>query len=164
MAKKQNNNKNLILGVCAIIAIFVVVVTAILLSAKVITLNPTINDAYFISDDTKYVLNLSNSDSDTEYAPSKTHIVYLHSNDEITSMKAYYEYPNETTAKTAYETIKDSDEFKNTDLSIDGKYIIATYAKENYSGISFSEIRSQLEFMEITQNASSNNTDTEESE
>ncbi|MBQ2174957.1 MAG: hypothetical protein II453_07820, partial [Alphaproteobacteria bacterium] len=83
--KAKKDNKNLIIGICAAIAVVLVVVVAVMLVSKGST---QLGDSYFVTDDTKYVLNLDTNyvDEEEEYAPLKTHIVYFRSGDKITGM------------------------------------------------------------------------------
>ena len=152
MAKK--NNKNLILCICGAVAAVIVIVVVIILSATEVINHPTLNDAYFVSDGSKLVLNMENdkTEEDEEYTPLKTHIVYFYSGENITGVKNYYEYADEATAKSAYETMKTLDEFKDADLSIDGKFVIYKSPEKDYTGLTTSETREQIEFLEVLQN------------
>ena len=149
--KAKKDNKNLIIGICAAIAVVLVVVVAVMLVSKGST---QLGDSYFVTDDTKYVLNLDTNyvDEEEEYAPLKTHIVYFRSGDKITGMKSYYEYANDNDAKAAYDMLKSIEEYKNANLSTEGKYIVITASEEEYANLTPSEVEEQIEFMEMLQN------------
>ncbi len=148
---KKPNNKNLAIGICAIIAIIIIIITVVLT-----TRNNTLNDSYFVSDDTKYVLTLDSSDvsmEDPTYDPIKTHLVYTYSGDEITGLKAYYEYADNATAKVAAEYLKQNyDSDTQNKVTTDGKYVIFVASEEEYEDLTASDVKQQIEFMEVIKN------------
>ena len=151
MANKAKNNKNLIIGICAAILVVVVVVVAIVLATR--GGSTQLSDSYFVSDDTKYVLTLETNDSEEEYAPAKTHMVYFYSEDDVTGMKAYYEFADEAAAKAAFDYYKEAMEGEDyEDISIDGKYIVITSKESAYEGLTASDVKQQIEFMEMLKN------------
>lgn len=152
--KAKKDNKNLLLGICATVAIILVVVIAVVLATHS---TETINDAYFVSDDTKYVLTLPSDiaeEADEDYAPVKTHMVYKYSGDDITDVKMYYEYEDSARAKAAYDAASKEEEaseiFKNA--SLNGKYIIITTDKSEYENLKASDIKKQIELYEMFKN------------
>ena len=164
MAKQtKENKKNLIIGLCIAAAVILLIVVTILL---VLRNNQTLNDSYFVSDDTKYVLTLNTEDvsmDDEQYNPIKTHLVYTYSGDNITGLKAYYEYKDNDTAKLAADYLKESyveEEAKNQ-ISIDGKYVIFTASEEEYKDLTASDVKQQIELMELIKNMG-NGDETEE--
>ncbi len=158
MAEKTSiNKKPIIIGVCVAI-VLIIAITIIILTTQ----NKSINDSFFVSDRTKYVLTLGEDDvsmNDEKYNPVKTHLVYYYSGDNITDLKAYYQYPDETSAKAAYDYFKSNTEdgtFK--DITINGNYVILTAVNSEYENLSASDVKNQIEY--ITK--SSNNTDASE--
>lgn len=150
--KAKKNNKNLIIGICASILIIAVIVVAAIFATKGTN---TLNDAYFVSTDTRYVLT-EEGDGDgfegTEYVPIKTHLVYESSNDKVTSAVNYVEFENESIAKAALQALEE--ELKEYDLNKDlgiesmstnGKYLVITIAKDQYEGTTLSEIKTFYE-------------------
>ena len=166
MAKKakKKDNKNLIIGICvAVVAVVAIVVAAVIAANGV----KKLDDSYFVSDDTKYVLTMESGDYATEEdenTPSKTHVVYTYSGDEITGMTTYAEYTDEATAKSAYDIYKDSDQEGIKNLTLNGKYIIAEMSEDYYANITASEVKSQIEFMEMLKNMDTSDYETVEVE
>ena len=162
MAEKKStkNNKNMIIGCC----VAAVAVIAIIIAVIVINANKGLSDAYFVSDGSKYVLTMDademDLDGEEEFAPVKTHIVYTYSGDEITGMKAYYEFADEATAKKAFDYYNDADsseEFK--EVALDGKYVILTANESDYENLTASDVKQQIEFMEMLKNVDLEDTD-----
>ncbi len=156
MAKKtKKNNKNLIIGICTAAVAVVAIVIAIIFIIK--GSGPTLNDDYFKSDDTKYVMTI-NADSseidedDDDYPPVKTHFVYTYSGDKITGLKTYVEYSDASTAEKAFKALKDSDEEEAKNAELNGKYIIVTNDESEYEDLTPSDVKEQIEFYEKIQN------------
>ena len=154
MAKKaKKDNKNLIIGgVCAAVVVVVVIIVAAVLAMG----GNKINDDYFVSDGSKYVLTVDSSEydydeEDAAYVPIKTHLVYNYSGDEITGLKTYAEYADEAAAKTAYQAMKDAGE-DLTGVEINGKYLVQTATPDQYEGVTASDVKQQIELMESLQN------------
>ena len=59
--KAKKNNKNLIIGICAGVLVIAVVIVAVIFATK-----SSLNDAYFVSDDSKYVLTVDRDILETE--------------------------------------------------------------------------------------------------
>ena len=149
MAKEaKKDNKNIIIGACVAIVAVAIIVIAIVFGVNG---KPALNDAYFVSDNTKYVLTLDSEDTEDETAPVKTHIVYFYSDDEVTGAKYYYEFKDADSAKAALETIQNSLEDANA-ASVDGKYIIIVADESEYKDVTASEVKEQIEFMETLKN------------
>ena len=146
---KKKNNKNLIIGICAGVLVIVVIVVAIIFATKGVT---TLNDAYFVSDDSKYVLTVNSDELDeekTEITPIKTHLVYYYSGDAITGMITYMEFANEATAKSAIEAYKSIDQTGVKSIYTNGKYIVVEMTEDQYAGVTASDVKQQIEFMEM---------------
>lgn len=152
-AKNKGGNKNIIIGACCAVVVVVIIIVAIVLAT---TGGGGLNDSYFVSDGSKYVLTVESEDmvideDEEAYAPVKTHLVYTYSGDEITGLKAYYEYADAASAKAAYDYILSSGE-ETGEVAIDGKYVIITAAPEEYEGLTASDVKQQVEFMEMMKN------------
>ena len=166
--KAQKTNKNLIIGICAAVAAVVVIVVAVVLLNK----GSTIDDSYFVSDGTKYVLtvDLSDSTTDTEdedenYAPEKMHSVYTYEGDTVTGLKTYYEYSDAASAKAAYDAmlaeISDGNESELGSIEVTGKYLVIIADAEDYADMTVSDVKEQIEFMEMLQNMNLDDNDTD---
>ncbi len=141
MTSKLTSRQYLIYGVCAAGAIvFIAVITWVTLSF----LNqPTVTDDFFVSDDTKTTIDISSTDKNTT-SDHQTRTVYEYDdNDNVISMKTYFEYADEAASSTAYASLKDQPEFKNSELK--GKYIIVTADESQFKGLTASDIRQQAE-------------------
>ncbi|MBQ3353165.1 hypothetical protein IJG89_02365 [Candidatus Saccharibacteria bacterium] len=145
MANTTKNNKGLIIGVCAAVVAIIAIIVGIVLANN----HPVLNDDYFVSDDTKYVISMDGDEitADDEYSPVKTHMVYFYSGDEITGLKMYYEFADEATAKAAYETYRDELPAEYTDIYVDGKYLVLTANASQYEGTSADDIKQTVEFL-----------------
>ena len=158
MPEEAKRNRNPIILICAAVAVVVLIAVVVVLSLS----NKKIDDNYFVDDNTKYVLTL---DSDQilgldsgEYAPEKTHTVFYYSNNEVTSLKLFYAYENEDTAKKAYEYIKGANEGGFTEIKLEGKYIAITTDEALYKGMTVDDVKQQIEFMEMLQKINSGET------
>ena len=131
---KKKNNKNLIIGICAGVLVIAVVVVAIIFATKGTT--PAINDAYFVSDGTKYVITLDEDEiesEDEEATPVKTHIVYTHASESgIASM------------------------------STNGKYLVIVATEDQYADTTVSEVKQYVEMLDTMKNAGTNDAEDED--
>jgi len=156
-SKKKNNKNFLFVGICAAVATAVVIIAAILIA----NYNNTLDDSFFVSDNSKYVLALEPNDisfEDTEYNPIKAYYVYFYSGDKITGLKAYLEYTDNTAAKAAANYFKEnySDDSTNN-IAINNKYVIFSAPEEEYQSLTTASVKEQIELLESIKNA-----DTEE--
>lgn len=133
-------NKKLTYGIIA--GAVIAVIIAIIVAVFVIS-NKKIDDSFFVSDDTKYVLNTE----DNSYGAVKNHIVvFYNKNDEITSAEAYLEFVNEANAKEAYSSLEeyynqdDMKEYK-PNYRLEGKYIVNKYKESDYEGMAASQMK-----------------------
>ena len=166
MAKKKDN-KSLIMAICGVVAAIVLVVVI----AVVVMTKKGIDESFFVSDDTKYVLSLDVNnammDIDTdEYVPEKAYLIYFYSGDEVTGLKMYYKYADNATAKKAAETLNgqksESDEIEKVEA--DGDYVIITAGKTTYEGMTAEDAKQQVEFMEMLQNMNFDDSESEDDE
>ena len=146
--KSTNNNKNIIIGICVAVVVIAVVAVAIFFATR----GPQLNDSYFVSDNTKYVVTVDDSASSSDGAPVKTHYVYTYSGDKITGATIYLEFTNEATAKTALDAVKEESEGVAKSVSVNGKYIVAEMTEDQYSDMTLSEIKAAFEESEDTDN------------
>lgn len=154
MANSNNskNNKPIIIGsIIAIVLIALIVILIILFNNNVI--NGGLNDSYFSSDGSKYVITSTGSDifpeKDDEYVPVKIHRVYYYSGDDITGLKIYYEFENGETAKLAYNQISERDRTMYEAINLDGVYVILTAKPVEYEDISVYDVQTQIEFNKL---------------
>lgn len=103
---------------------------------------PPVNDEYFVTDDTKYVVDLSPTGNSTSV---KTHVVYTYDGDTVTGMKTYFEYADEESAERALESVKNLVEFANSQVELEGRYIVATANEDQYKGLTASDVKQQTE-------------------
>lgn len=151
MAKNERNNKNLAVGICSALVVLVVVIMVVVLAV-----NGTkgLDDSYFVSDDSKYVLTVDSdmieaSEDEEEYVPVKTHYVYTVADDKITGLKTYYEYNNGDDAKAAFDFLKSKDDSINIELN--GKYVILTAPESEYEDDTPSDVKQRFEFINMMQ-------------
>ena len=151
MAENRKPNKNLIIGVCAVLVIAAV---AIVLAIIFINKNKNgVNDSYFVSDNTKYVLSLDmEEDSEEEYLPLKTHAVYFYKGNQITDLKTYLEYKDASSAKEAYDHVKENDGASYKEIYVDGKYIVLVSNETEYENTTASDVKEQIDFIESLKN------------
>ena len=161
MAKQSKDNKNLILGICAAVAVVVVVVV---LAVVLINKGNSINDDYFKSDDTKYVLTMETGATGDEETPEpvKAHEVYTYEGDKITSLKTYYEYADADAAKTAFDKAGDEyDKESYESIELNGKYIVLTAKADQYENLKAADIKANIELMEQLKNLGDGNDEEE---
>ena len=160
--KAKKNNKNLIIGICAGVLVIAVVIVAVIFATK-----SSLNDAYFVSDDSKYVLTVDRDmleTEDKENSPIKTHIVYYYSGDAITGVTTYMEFDNDATAKAALDLYKNADQTGVKSLKTDGKYLVVEMTEDQYKDLTASDVKQQVEFMEMLKKSGTNNPDSENEE
>lgn len=151
MVKKaqRKNNSMLIGGICLALVVVAIVVVAIVMMNK-----SKLNDSYFVSDGSKYVFTMETTGERDETMPVKTHVVYTYTDDTITGMKTYAEYANAGEAKKAYDLYVSSEgtPVEMSRYSLDGKYVILDADKSEYEDLKASDVKQQIEFMEMLKN------------
>ena len=150
MANKKSNNKGLIIGICSAVVVVVIIIVAVLVATNANKLN----DSYFVSDGSKYVLTLESDEAliaEDDSQPVKTHIVYTYSGDEITGAKTYEEYKDAASAQKAYDAYKEAGE-DMSNVAVDGKYLIITATPDQYEGVTATDVKQQIEFIESLKN------------
>ena len=149
----SGSHRPLIYGACAGGALLLIIIIVIIVAASH---QPIINDDFFISDDTKTTIDISSTGGDST-SDHQTRTVYEYDgNDNVISMKTYFEYSDADAAATAYASLKDQFEFKSSTLQ--GKYIIVTADESQFKGLTASDIRQQAEAIrayQAQQNSSS---------
>lgn len=138
----KKDNKKLIYIIAGAVAAVALIVAIILIVS-----NKGIDDSYFVSTDTKYVLTTE----DNSYGATKRHMVVEYTKeDKITKMEEYIEFDSNKTAKEVYDEMEeyynqdDMKEYK-PDYRINGKYIINTYDESEYAEMSASDVKQILE-------------------
>ena len=160
--KAKKNNKNLIIGICTGVLIIAIIIVAVIFATK-----SSLNDSYFVSDGSKYVLTVDRDmleTEDKENSPIKTHIVYYYSGDAITGVTTYMEFDNDTTAKAALDLYKNADQTGVKSLKTDGKYLVVEMTEDQYKDLTASDVKQQVEFMEMLKKSGTNNPDSENEE
>lgn len=161
----RKNNTGMIVGICCVI----VAVIVIIIAAVAISSNSGLNDSYFKSDGSKYVLTINQDEMTTSegeeanYTPKKTHIVYEYKDDTITGVKVYYEYADNETATKALDYIKENQGTESyKELTTNGKYVVITMNESDYEGVTASDVKSQIEAYEALKNTNLDDITTDE--
>lgn len=167
--KSTKNNKNLIAGICVAVAAVVAIVAIVL----AVVLNRGVDDSYFVSDDKKYVLTMEGDvlgavEEEDIPAPVKTHMVYDYAGDEITGFRVYYEYEDKDAAKKAHdkfvELAAESEDNEFGEISLDGKYVVFTASEDDYKDLTASDVKEQIEYMEMLKGMNFDDIDTSDVE
>ncbi|MBP5512706.1 hypothetical protein J6X73_00875 [Candidatus Saccharibacteria bacterium] len=145
-AVKSNASKFAIFGIAVVAIIAVVIAVVVAFNAS-----PAINDAYFVSDGSKYVLNIENEDD--EDGAVAVHIVYYYSGNTVTDAKSFYEFADEATAKAAFEELKAANE-EASSYALNGKYVVISADKEDIKDMTAEDVKAQIEFYESLKNLS----------
>ena len=135
---------------CIALMVVVTGITIVLLYA----LTPrTVDDSYFISDESKDVITLEVDKANSATTDLLcTHIVYIYENDRVKSLKTYYEYENNELASQALENIKEIN--KNAaDVYLDNKYIVVVSQEKQYENLNPSDIKQQAEAIKAFQDS-----------
>ena len=147
---KEKDNKNLIINTCIILIVIVAIIaTAIVM---LIIKGNTPSEEFFVSDGTKYVINLkgeeSSSEEDDDYQAQEVHIVYYYSGEDITGIKTYYEYSTEAKAMAAFNYYTEvlSEDYDN--IEINDKYVILTSNESDYKNKTTYDVEQQIKFIE----------------
>ena len=147
---KNNPNKNIIIGVCIAAITVVIIAVAVFFATK----KPQITDAYFVTDNTKYVETSTAEEigisGDTTNAPLKIHLVYIHDGDKITSITSYAVFANEAAAKAALDDYKEEVKEISKSVYVNGKYIVAEMKDEQFKGLTITDLQeSKIEEPEV---------------
>lgn len=143
--------------------ILLVSICAAIIVIIILNLNQsTMEENYFTSDDTKTTITLTPDNSSNTSNLINTHLVYTYNKDNnVSSLKTYFEYSDTETAKTAYESSKDQPEFKNAELK--DKFIIVTADENQYKGLTANDIHQQADALKSFQSKSKSETESPES-
>ena len=141
---KKDNKSVIVGGIC-----IAMVIIAIIIVAAVVAINTNkLGDSYFVSDNNKYVLTMEydgSEEEDNAYAPLKSHLVYAYSGDEITGVKAYYEFADEATAKKAYDFYSENNDGAYKSVALEGKYVILEANESVYEDMSASDVKTYID-------------------
>ena len=129
--------------------LFVVACTAVVVVIVIVLValfgTPKIEDSYFVSDENKDVITLEVSKADAATTNLiQTHIVYTYADDQITSLKTYYEYENNELASQAFENTKSINQNAES-VDLNDKYIVVTAKSDQYKSLTPSDIKQQAE-------------------
>ncbi len=138
--RKRVINFKTLFSVSIVVLLIAVVTTLIIMNS-----NPTYNDDYFKSDDTKIVLYLGEGQSDDENEPIKTYIVYYYSGDKITGVKQFYQFKSEEIAKNFSKGINVDEMDWVNDIRVSGPYMIFELTSDQYEGTTVTELRETIE-------------------
>ena len=145
--KKDQKKRNIIIACVAAAIVIIAIIVAI-----VINKNALNNGSFFVSDGSKLVIPLKSGDrissDEDEPAPQKTYFVYYYKDNDITDLKVYQEYANDSVAKEAYSYYKNNLSPYLKDISIDGKHVIVTHLPEEYEGITADDVRMTIKYNE----------------
>lgn len=143
-----NASKFAIFGV--ILATIVVVIIGAIIAINFT--KPVVDESLFVSDGTKYVVNIKNTEAE-DGDPITAHIIYYYKDDTVTGAESYYEFASEEAAKAAYEELKQADDDARVDsYSLKGKYVIIKSTSDAVKNITVDAVRSQAIFYESIQN------------
>lgn len=155
--KSKKFNKNLLIAIIGIVVAVIVVVVLVLIRNN----SAELSESWFKSDGSKLVLTIESDPdmvSENEQTPINSHLVYFYSGETITSLKVYYQYENPVKAKTAYEVLHESNNGQYKDVLLDGRYVILVAVESEYEHLKSSDVKQQIDFMEMM-NASSSSTE-----
>lgn len=149
---KTNETKtNLIMAICAIVLVLVLIVISVVMASR-----NQLGDSYFVSDGSKYVLNIAYDDAlveEGQSSPVSLHVVYYYSGNDITGVKEYYEFADEATAKTALEFFTQSENNSYKAIEQSGKYVIVTINEADYEGLTAEIVKQNIEAFEAAANS-----------
>ena len=147
---KKGSNKNTIIG----IIVGILVVAAVCVGIFFLVKNQSsVSTNYFVTDDTKYVLELEGNMiamESEDNVPVKYYQVFTYSDETVTGMKIYYEYKDHAAAEAAYEEISRvyGENEEVAEIVVDGKYVVLTAAESEYSEMSVEEVKQYIDFMQ----------------
>ncbi|MBR3143685.1 hypothetical protein IKF12_00565 [Candidatus Saccharibacteria bacterium] len=135
-----------------IICLVAIVASLLVIIVAVMAINFGGGNNLFVSDGTKYVLNIT-ADEDNDENVVATHQIFYYKDDEITGVKTYYEFANASDAKAEYDAIQELlDDEEKSAYKLDGKYIVVTSPEEEYADMTASDVKSYIELYEKIQN------------
>lgn len=127
----------------ALVALIVVVMLILMF-----TQNEKIDSSYFHDDENKIVLTMDKDMSvldDSPWESGIVHVVYYHDGSKITNVRAFYEYPDEETAKIAASKLE-SGEYADS-MKLNGRFIIFQIKKSQYENMTVEELRENIELL-----------------
>lgn len=145
MAKRTSQGKYILITTVAVIVALVAIVIGVVVSQ-----GPTLDDDYFVSDETKLVMSLNKDMAAFEegpYEPDVTHLVYFYSGDTVTGMQIYFEYDSEEEARLAYGNINMKDKDFATTKRLNGRYVVFDAVRVRYEGLTVEQVQKNIENM-----------------
>ena len=153
--EKKKLNKNLLIAIIGVVAAAVTVLVLVLVLGRG---GGELNENWFKSDGYKLVLTIESDPTmvaENEQTPINSHLVYTYSGETVTGLKVYYQYENPVKAKTAYETLYDSNNGQYKDVLLDGRYVVLVAVDSEYEHLKASDVKQQIDFMEMMKTTSS---------
>lgn len=145
-AKKFFDKKTVLAAIVAVLMVIVAVAIIIVVNHQ-----DPIPDGFFSSDNTKLVLSLSpevsSFETNREYAPKVTRIVYFHDGDKVTNAKIYFEYSDDEAAKEADAHITMDDKNWATGRRRNGRYIVFSVKPDQYRGLTTDRVNDNIDSM-----------------
>lgn len=140
LTKLRSTHRNLPIITASVLA---TVIIAIIFTVTLLS-HSTLDEDFFVSDDTKTTISLTPDDSKSNSSPLVgTRLVYTYDGDNVSGLKTYFEYPDEETAKTTFESVKDQPEFQGA--VTEGKYIVVTADESQYKGLTAFDVKQQAD-------------------
>lgn len=149
-AKKPKNQGLIISLCCAIVAIIVIAVVLVFVISNKNNGITGLNDSFFTSDGSKYVLTIDGDEAYIEEdlpMPTKYHLVYFYSGDNITGLKTYYQFADNEAAQLVYDYYIENNSGVYDAINIDNNYVIMTVPSSDYDGLTASDIKQQVDFI-----------------
>ena len=140
---REIDHKTWILVGFAIIALVFVIIAIVNFSQ-----NESFDSSYFHDADGRIVLTMdrdSASLDDSIYEPNITHIVYYYEGDNITGVRAFYEYATEAEAKTAYAHLGLGSFADGKKLS--GRFIVFNVKRAMYESVTVESLKNDRELL-----------------
>ncbi len=166
--KAKDAKKNTIITICIAAIVVIAIIIVAILAFKQGPNQLGGSDAFFTSDNTKYVIPISNermSIDEEEPEPVKSYLVYFYNDEKITDFKTYQEYANEGIAQTAYNYFQDTIANLFKEVKLDGRFVVFTHEESDYEGITPKDVQMQIEYMkENEQNEASQDGGSDETE
>ena len=140
-AKKTSNS--LMMWVFVVLFLLIVISIAIILTLN--STNPNLNEGFFVSNDTKYVIDADLDGFGDDRIVSAHDVYYYDSNNVVTGHEAYYEFINEETVQAVlpvYQSTKDDEVEK---VVANGRFIVMIANPTQYEGLNIETIKQWFE-------------------
>ena len=148
MTKKVGKRKRFDTKTWILVGLAVVALVFVIVAIVNFTHRESYDSSYFHDADGKIVLTMGKDAAaleDSVYEPNVTHIVYYYEGDNVTSVKAFYEYKTEKEAKKAFEHLGLSGFADSKNLS--GRFVVFQVKRAMYEGMTVEELKAGIEAM-----------------